>query len=81
MIKSRRIRWVGTVARMERRGMYVGYWWECQRPQGRPRRRLVDNIKMDVREIGWDGMEWIDLALEWDRRRAFVNTIMNLWVP
>jgi hypothetical protein len=41
----------------------MGYWWESQkeRPLGRPRRRLVDNIKMDLREIGWDGVEWIGL--------------------
>jgi hypothetical protein len=51
------------------------------KPLGRPRRRWVDNIKMDLREIGWDGMEWIDLAQDRDQWRALVNTIMNLRVP
>jgi hypothetical protein len=45
-----------------------------------PRRRWVDNIKMDLREIGWDGMDWIDLAQDRDQWRALVNTVMNLWV-
>jgi hypothetical protein len=44
---------------------------------GRPRRRWVDNIKMAVREIGWDGMDWIDLAQDRGQRRALVNTVMN----
>jgi hypothetical protein len=48
---------------------------EGKRPLGRPRRRRVDNIKMDLREIGWDGMDWID---QW---RALANMVMNLWVP
>jgi hypothetical protein len=41
----------------------------------------VDNIKIDVREIGWDGMDWIDMAQDRDQSRAFVNIVMNLWVP
>jgi hypothetical protein len=45
-------------------------------PQGAPRRRWVDNIKMDLREIGWDGMNWIDLAQDRDQWRALVNTVM-----
>jgi hypothetical protein len=49
---------------------------EGKRPLGRPRCRWVDNIKMDLREIGWDGVDWIDLA-QW---RALVNTVMNLRV-
>jgi hypothetical protein len=52
-----------------------------KRPLGRPRRRWVDNIKMDPREIGLDGMDWIDLAQDRDQRRALVNTVMNLRVP
>jgi hypothetical protein len=40
-----------------------------------------DNIKMDLREIGWDGMDWIDLAQDRDRWRAFMNMVVNLWVP
>jgi hypothetical protein len=54
---------------------------EAKRPLGRSRRIWVDNIKMDLREIGWDGMDWIDLAQDRDQRRALVNTIMNLRVP
>jgi hypothetical protein len=46
-----------------------------------PRRRWVDNIKKDLREIGWDGMDWIDLALDRDQWRALVNTVINLRVP
>ncbi|PNF32262.1 hypothetical protein B7P43_G17612 [Cryptotermes secundus] len=52
---------------------------EGKRPQGRPRRRWVDNIGMDLREIGWDGMDWIDLAQDRDQWRALVNTI-KMWV-
>jgi hypothetical protein len=50
-------------------------------PLGRPRCRWVDNIKMDLRETGWDNMDWIDLAQDRDQWRALVNMIMNLWVP
>jgi hypothetical protein len=53
---------------------------EGKRPPGRPRRRWVENIKMDLREIGWDGMDWIDVAQP-DQWRALVNTVMNLRVP
>jgi hypothetical protein len=53
---------------------------EGKRPLGRPRCRWVDNIKMDLREIGWDGMGWIDLAEDRDQWRALVNAVMNLWV-
>jgi hypothetical protein len=54
---------------------------EGKRPLGRQRRRLVDNIKMDLREVGWDGRDWIDLAQDRDRWRAYVNAVMNLRVP
>jgi hypothetical protein len=54
---------------------------EEMRPLGRLRRRWVDNIKMDLREIGWDGMDWIYLAQNRDEWRALVNTVMNLRVP
>jgi hypothetical protein len=53
---------------------------EGKRPLGRPRRRWVDNTKMDLREIGRDSMEWIDLAQDRDKWRALVNTVMNLRV-
>jgi hypothetical protein len=54
---------------------------EGKTPLGRPRRRWVDNIKIDLREIGWDGMDWIDLAQNRDQWRALVDTVMNLQVP
>jgi hypothetical protein len=54
---------------------------EGKRPLGRPRRRWVDNIKMDLGEIRWDGMDWIELARDRDQRMALVNTMMNLRVP
>jgi hypothetical protein len=53
---------------------------EGKRPLGRPRCRWEDNIKMDRREIGWGGMDWIDLAQGRDQWRDFVNTVMNLRV-
>jgi hypothetical protein len=54
---------------------------EGKRPVGRPRRKWVDNVKMDLSEIVWGGMDWIDLAQDKEQLRASVNTIMNLWVP
>jgi hypothetical protein len=50
---------------------------EGKRLLGRPRRRRVDNIKMDLREIGWDLMDWIDMAQDRDQWRALVNTVLN----
>jgi transcription termination factor 2 len=84
MIKSRRMRWAGHVARMgEKRNAYrilVGNL-EGKRPLGRPGRRWVDNIKMDLREIGGDGGDWLDLAQDRDRWRTLVKAVMNLRVP
>jgi hypothetical protein len=54
---------------------------EGKGPLGRPRRRWVDNIKMDRLEIGWGGVDWIGLAEDSDKRRIFVNVVMNLRVP
>jgi hypothetical protein len=54
---------------------------EGKRPLGRPRRRWVDNIKMDLREIVSDGVDWIDLAQDWDQWRAVVNAVMKLRIP
>jgi hypothetical protein len=54
---------------------------EGKRPLGRSRRRWVDNIKMDLGEIGWDGMDWIDLAQDRGQWTALVNTVMNHRVP
>jgi hypothetical protein len=52
-----------------------------EKPESKRPRRWVDNIKMDLREIEWDGMDWIDLAKDWDQWRALVNMVMNLRVP
>jgi hypothetical protein len=48
---------------------------------GRPRRRRMDNIKMNIGEIGWNGVDWIDMAQDRDQRRAVVNTVLNIRVP
>jgi hypothetical protein len=84
MIKSRRLRWAEHVARIgERRGAYRALAGkpEGRRPLGRPRRRWEDNIKMDLREVGCGGADWIDLAQNRDRWRALVYTVMNFRVP
>jgi hypothetical protein len=84
MIKSRKMRWTRHLARKGgTRNAYrilVGNP-EGKRPLGRPRRSWVDNIKMDLRDIGWDGVDWIKLAQDRDQWRALVNTVMNLCVP
>jgi hypothetical protein len=54
---------------------------ERKRPLGRTRRRWVDNIKMDLRVIGWDGADWMDMAQDRDQWRGHVNTVLNLGVP
>jgi hypothetical protein len=54
---------------------------EGKRSLGRPRRRWVNDIKMDLREIGWDGVDSIDMAQDRDQRKALVNTVLNLRVP
>jgi len=83
VIKSRRMRWAGQVARMgEERGVYrvlVGKR-EGRRPMGRPRRRWVDNIRMDLYEVGCGYMDWIGLAQDRDRWRTLVSAVMNLRV-
>jgi hypothetical protein len=54
---------------------------ERKRPLGRPRRRWEDNIKMDLKEVGWGGLDWIDLTQDRDRCLAVVNAVMNFRVP
>jgi hypothetical protein len=54
---------------------------EGRRPLGRPRRRWEDNIKMDLQEVRWEGVDWIDMAQDRDIWRAVVNAVMNLLVP
>ncbi|KAJ4448897.1 hypothetical protein ANN_00289 [Periplaneta americana] len=80
-ITTKRLRWAGHVARMgESRNAYrvlVGRP-EGKRPLGRPRRRWEDNIKMDLREVGYDDRDWINLAQDRDRWRAYVRAAMNL---
>jgi hypothetical protein len=84
IIKSRRMRWACHVARMgEKRNVYrllVGKS-EGKRPLGRPRRRWIDNIKMELLEIGLNVVDWIGLAQDRYRWRALVNAVMNLRVP
>jgi hypothetical protein len=78
------MRWAGHVAGMGEKGnayrILVGEP-EGKRPLGRPRHRWVDTIKIDLREIGWDGVDWIDLGEDRDKWRARVNTVMNLRFP
>jgi hypothetical protein len=84
MIMSRRMRWAGCVPRMvEQRTAYrilVGKL-EGKSPLGRPRHRWVDNDKMDLRQRGWGGMNWIDLVQERDQLRTPVNKAINFRVP
>jgi hypothetical protein len=76
-VKSRRMRWSGHMARMgEKRNVY-----RKSRPRERPRRRWIDNIKMDLLEIGLSDVDWIGLAQDRYRWGALVNSVMNLRVP
>jgi hypothetical protein len=84
VIKSRRMRWAGHVARMgEVRNVYSIFIGkpEGRRPLGRPRRRWENNIGMDLREIEFGDVDWIRLAQNRDRWLALVNKVMNLRVP
>jgi len=84
VIKSRRIGLTGHVARVvKERGLYrvlVGKP-EGRRPLGRPRRRWVDNIRMDLQEVECGYMDWTELAQDRDRWRTLVSAVMNLRVP
>jgi hypothetical protein len=83
IIKSRRMRWAGHVARMgEKRNacrLLVGKP-EGRRPLGGPRRRWVHNIRMDLGEVGWGDVDWIGMAQDRNRWRAVVNSVLNLRV-
>jgi hypothetical protein len=84
MIKPRRMRWVGHVARMgEKMNAYrtLVRKPEGKRPLGKTRHRWMDNINMDFREIGWDSVDWIDTTQDRDQWRALLNTVLNLRVP
>jgi hypothetical protein len=67
----------------ERRGLYrvLVEKPEGNRPLGRTRHRWEDNIKMDLQEVGFWGMDWMDLAQDRDRWQELVNAVMNIWVP
>ena len=82
--KSRRMRWTGHVARMgERKGVYrvlVGKS-EGKRPLGRPSYKWENNVKMGRQEVGGESMDWIELAQDRNRWRAFVSVVMNRRVP
>ena len=81
VIKSRRMRWAGHVARMgEERGVLLGKP-EGRRPLGRPRLRWVDNIRMHLQEVGCGYMDWIGLVQDRDSWRRLVSAVMNLRVP
>jgi hypothetical protein len=84
IIKLRRMRWAGHVARMgEKMNTYrllVGKP-DGKRPLGRPRRRWVDNIRMYLGEVGWGDVDWIGLAQDRNRWRALVNSVLNFRVP
>jgi hypothetical protein len=84
MIKSRRMRWTEHVTCMgEKRNAcrILVRKPEGKGSLGRQRRRWVDNIKMELRDIGWGGMDWVDLAQDRDQWRALMNTVMYLRVP
>jgi len=83
VIKSRRMRWAGHVARMGGRGVYRVLMGkpEGKGPLGKPRRRWENNIMMDLQEVECGGRDWIKLAHDWDRWRALVTAVMNLRIP
>ena len=84
VIKSRRLRWAGHVARMEEgRDVYKVLVWkpEGKRPLGRPRRRWEDNIKMYLEEVGRGCGDWMELAQDRDSWQALVSTVTNFQVP
>jgi hypothetical protein len=84
MIKSRRMRWAGHVARMgQRRGLHrvLMEKHKGKKTHGRSRHKWDDNIKMDLQEVGCEGMDWIELAQDRNRWWALVNAVINLRIP
>jgi hypothetical protein len=84
IIKSRRMRWARHVARMgEKKNAYrlLVAKPEAKRPLRRPRRKWVDNIRLDFGQLGWGDVEWISLAQDRNRWRDLMNSVLNLWVP
>ena len=84
VIKSRRMRWAAHMACMgEERGLYRVLMGkpEGKRPLGRPRRRWVDNLRMDLQEVGFGYMDWIGLAQDRDSWQTLVSAVMNLRLP
>jgi hypothetical protein len=62
-------------------GTHIGYWWESQKERDHWEDHWVDNIKMGLRELGWDSVHWIDMAQDRDKWKAVLNTVLNLRVP
>jgi hypothetical protein len=85
IIKSRRMRWAGHVARMrdKKKNVYklLVEKPEGKRPIGRPRSRWVDNIRTDLGEVEWGSVDWIGVAQDRDRWKALANSVMNLRIP
>jgi hypothetical protein len=83
IIKSRRIRWAGHAAQMGRRGTHIGLMGKPERKRslGRPKRRWVDNIRMDLGEVEWGDVDCIGLARDRNRWRALANSVLNFRAP
>jgi len=84
VIKLRKMRWVWHVVHMGESRVVYWVWvgkFEGKRPFGRPMHRWKDNIKMDLQEVGCEGMDWIDVAQDREKWQALANVVMNLQVP
>jgi hypothetical protein len=84
MINSRKVRWVGHAARVgEMKNAYIILAGnpEGKRPFGKSRCGREVNIRMDLRKVGWKGVDWMHMAEDKDQWRALVNTVMNFWIP
>jgi hypothetical protein len=83
ILKTRKMRWAGNVPRIRKKNSHRLLMGkpEGKRPLGRPRRRWVDNIRMDLGEVGWGDVDWIGLSQDRNRWRALVNSVLNLRVP